>query len=125
MIKHVGIIGLGKMGLPMTRHLVAGNFNVAAFDMRAEASAAAGQNAGASADGAADCRPFRTSERGQNTSTGGSASTCATPAATTRASSDTSTRWASTFTPCTLPTESISTRSCVVPSMPCWRASSG
>jgi len=35
-IKNVGVIGLGKMGLPMARHLAAGNFNVTGYDIRAD-----------------------------------------------------------------------------------------
>ena len=37
MIKRVGVIGLGKMGMPMTRHLLAKGHEVTAFDLRPEA----------------------------------------------------------------------------------------
>jgi len=37
MVKRVGVIGLGKMGIPMTRHLLAKGHTVAAFDLRPEA----------------------------------------------------------------------------------------
>jgi 3-hydroxyisobutyrate dehydrogenase-like beta-hydroxyacid dehydrogenase len=40
-IKRVGLIGLGKMGLPMGRHLAAKGFAVTGFDLRADAVAAA------------------------------------------------------------------------------------
>jgi 3-hydroxyisobutyrate dehydrogenase-like beta-hydroxyacid dehydrogenase len=38
MIKQVGIIGLGKMGLPMTRHMLEKGFEVAGFDLSKERS---------------------------------------------------------------------------------------
>lgn len=41
MIKDVGVIGLGKMGQPIVRHLVAKGFAVTGCDVRAEAVAAA------------------------------------------------------------------------------------
>jgi 3-hydroxyisobutyrate dehydrogenase-like beta-hydroxyacid dehydrogenase len=37
MIKRVGVIGLGKMGMPMTRHLLAKGHEVTAFDVQSEA----------------------------------------------------------------------------------------
>jgi 3-hydroxyisobutyrate dehydrogenase-like beta-hydroxyacid dehydrogenase len=37
MIKTIGVIGLGKMGLPMVRHLCAHNFKVLAYDVQVEA----------------------------------------------------------------------------------------
>jgi 3-hydroxyisobutyrate dehydrogenase-like beta-hydroxyacid dehydrogenase len=40
-IKTVGLIGLGKMGLPMGRHMAAKGFSVTGFDLRADAIAAA------------------------------------------------------------------------------------
>lgn len=40
-IRAVGVIGLGRMGLPMARHLVAAGFDVRAFDVQARARAAA------------------------------------------------------------------------------------
>ncbi len=43
MIKRVGMIGLGKMGLPMTRHLRAKGFDVAVFDLNEERMNLAGQ----------------------------------------------------------------------------------
>lgn len=39
-IETVGVIGLGKMGNPLARHLVAGGFAVTGFDVRADALAA-------------------------------------------------------------------------------------
>jgi 3-hydroxyisobutyrate dehydrogenase-like beta-hydroxyacid dehydrogenase len=39
--KTVGLIGLGKMGLPMGRHMAAKGFTVIGFDLRADAIAAA------------------------------------------------------------------------------------
>lgn len=36
-IKHVGLIGLGKMGLPMTRHLLAKGFEVTGYDVNPKA----------------------------------------------------------------------------------------
>lgn len=49
MIKRVGMIGLGKMGLPMTRHLLANGHQVAAYDIDA------GQIANAKKLGAMAC----------------------------------------------------------------------
>lgn len=43
MIKRVGVIGLGKMGLPMARHLLAKGCEVAAFDAAAAAVESAAQ----------------------------------------------------------------------------------
>ena len=40
-IERVGLIGLGKMGLPMGRHMVAKGFQVNAFDLREDTCAAA------------------------------------------------------------------------------------
>jgi 3-hydroxyisobutyrate dehydrogenase-like beta-hydroxyacid dehydrogenase len=40
-IKKVGLIGLGKMGLPMGRHMAAKGFAVTGFDLREDARAAA------------------------------------------------------------------------------------
>ena len=40
-VKNVGLIGLGKMGLPMGRHMAAKGFKVVGFDLRADAIAAA------------------------------------------------------------------------------------
>lgn len=40
-IRSVGIAGLGRIGLPVTRHLIAGGFDVVAFDPVPEACAAA------------------------------------------------------------------------------------
>lgn len=40
-IKRIGIIGMGKMGLPMVRHLLAGGFAVTGFDVGAAAMDAA------------------------------------------------------------------------------------
>jgi 3-hydroxyisobutyrate dehydrogenase len=40
-IKTVGVIGLGKMGTPIARHLVAGGFSVTGYDIRAAAAARA------------------------------------------------------------------------------------
>lgn len=40
-IKHVGMVGLGKMGLPMARHMVEAGLNVAGFDPAPGARAAA------------------------------------------------------------------------------------
>ena len=40
-IHRVGLIGLGKMGLPMARHLIAEGFEVVGYDLREEARAAA------------------------------------------------------------------------------------
>ncbi len=40
-IKTVGVIGLGKMGMPMVRHLIAKGFDVICYDISAEAAAAA------------------------------------------------------------------------------------
>lgn len=40
-VKRIGLIGLGKMGLPMGRHLAAKAFAVTGFDLRADAIAAA------------------------------------------------------------------------------------
>jgi 3-hydroxyisobutyrate dehydrogenase-like beta-hydroxyacid dehydrogenase len=40
-IKTVGIIGLGEMGLPMTKHLIAGGFGVVGFDVKPAALKAA------------------------------------------------------------------------------------
>src|SRR5436190_12695713 len=37
MIKRVGVIGLGKMGMPMTRHLLAKGHEVTAFDLQSDA----------------------------------------------------------------------------------------
>lgn len=42
-IHNVGVIGLGKMGLPMARHLLAGGFAVTAFDIDPKAVKAAGR----------------------------------------------------------------------------------
>ncbi|MGA1724278.1 MAG: NAD(P)-dependent oxidoreductase, partial [Ilumatobacteraceae bacterium] len=50
----IGFIGLGNMGLPMCQRLAAGNAEVVAFDLRAEAVDAVGAGAGA-AGSAADC----------------------------------------------------------------------
>lgn len=36
MIKEVGIIGLGKMGLPMTRHMLKAGLKVAGYDLRTD-----------------------------------------------------------------------------------------
>jgi 3-hydroxyisobutyrate dehydrogenase-like beta-hydroxyacid dehydrogenase len=41
MIKRVGVIGLGKMGMPMTRHLLAQGHEVTAFDLQPDAIARA------------------------------------------------------------------------------------
>src|SRR5687768_3208250 len=38
MIKDVGIIGLGKMGLPMTRHMLTKGFPVTGYDLSKERS---------------------------------------------------------------------------------------
>lgn len=35
-IARVGIVGLGKMGLPIARHLAAQDFDVAGYDVRAD-----------------------------------------------------------------------------------------
>ena len=40
-IENVGLIGLGKMGLPMGRHMAAKGYAVTGFDLRADAIAAA------------------------------------------------------------------------------------
>jgi 3-hydroxyisobutyrate dehydrogenase len=40
-IRTVGLIGLGKMGLPMARHLIGAGFEVVGYDLRAEGRAAA------------------------------------------------------------------------------------
>jgi 3-hydroxyisobutyrate dehydrogenase-like beta-hydroxyacid dehydrogenase len=40
-IKRVGVIGLGKMGLPMARHMVAAGYDVAGYDPAPTAQAAA------------------------------------------------------------------------------------
>lgn len=40
-VKRVGLIGLGKMGLPMGRHMAARGYAVTGFDLRADAIAAA------------------------------------------------------------------------------------
>jgi 3-hydroxyisobutyrate dehydrogenase-like beta-hydroxyacid dehydrogenase len=40
-ITSVGVIGLGQMGLPMTRHLLSGGFSVVAYDVNEKAIAAA------------------------------------------------------------------------------------
>lgn len=37
MIKRIGVIGLGKMGIPITRHLLAKSYEVAGFDVQSEA----------------------------------------------------------------------------------------
>jgi 3-hydroxyisobutyrate dehydrogenase-like beta-hydroxyacid dehydrogenase len=53
-IRRVGIIGLGKMGLPMARHLRNGGFAVAACDVNAAArtqAAAAGNQGGGESRG--------------------------------------------------------------------------
>ena len=42
-IENVGVISLGKMGLPMARHLAAQNFNVTGYDIRADLAAIAGE----------------------------------------------------------------------------------
>ena len=42
-IENVGVIGLGKMGLHMARHLAARNFNVTGYDIRADLAAIAGE----------------------------------------------------------------------------------
>lgn len=39
--RRVGVVGLGKMGLPMARHMLAGGFSVVGFDPDAERVAAA------------------------------------------------------------------------------------
>jgi 3-hydroxyisobutyrate dehydrogenase-like beta-hydroxyacid dehydrogenase len=41
MVKQVGVIGLGKMGLPITRHLITKGFEVAVFDVQRSAVDAA------------------------------------------------------------------------------------
>lgn len=41
MIRRIGMIGLGKMGLPMSRHLIARGFAVAGYDLSAERCAMA------------------------------------------------------------------------------------
>lgn len=40
-IKNIGVIGLGKMGLPMARHMIQAGFKVTGYDPRQEARAAA------------------------------------------------------------------------------------
>jgi 3-hydroxyisobutyrate dehydrogenase-like beta-hydroxyacid dehydrogenase len=42
-VRNVGVLGLGKMGLPMTRHLLAKGFAVAGYDVDAKAVKAAGK----------------------------------------------------------------------------------
>ena len=42
-IENVGVIGLGKMGLPMARYLAAQNFNVTGYAIRADLAAIAGE----------------------------------------------------------------------------------
>jgi len=42
-IARVGVVGLGKMGLPMARHLAAREFVVAGYDIRADLNAIAGE----------------------------------------------------------------------------------
>ena len=52
-IKRVGLIGLGKMGMPMVRHMLAGGFKVTGYDVRTELiEAAAGDGAVAAASSA-------------------------------------------------------------------------
>ncbi|MGA1594274.1 MAG: NAD(P)-binding domain-containing protein, partial [Ilumatobacteraceae bacterium] len=51
----IGFIGLGNMGLPMCQRLAAGNADVAAFDLRAEAVDAAGAAGAVAAGSAAEC----------------------------------------------------------------------
>ena len=42
-ISRVGVVGLGKMGLPMARHLAAQHFDVAGYDVRADLATIAGE----------------------------------------------------------------------------------
>jgi 6-phosphogluconate dehydrogenase-like protein len=57
-MKKIGVIGLGEMGLPMARNLIARGLEVKGFDIRAHAGqafqAAGGRIAGSAADAAPD-----------------------------------------------------------------------
>lgn len=53
-IETVGVIGLGKMGGPLARHLVDGGFTVLGHDVAAEAMEAAADNGAASTESPAD-----------------------------------------------------------------------
>jgi 3-hydroxyisobutyrate dehydrogenase-like beta-hydroxyacid dehydrogenase len=53
-IKTIGVIGLGAMGLPMTRHLLSGGFSVVAYDVNEKAMAAATAEGASTAASPAD-----------------------------------------------------------------------
>ena len=53
-VKRIAFIGLGNMGLPMSRHLVAGGFEVIGFDLSKDACAAAAASGAAIAGSAAE-----------------------------------------------------------------------
>src|SRR5712692_1530811 len=50
-MKRVGVIGLGEMGLPMAKNLIAHGFEVTGYDLRAEARGALQASGGRAAPG--------------------------------------------------------------------------
>ena len=54
MIRKIGFVGLGAMGLPMASNLLAGGFEVRGFDLAPEARAKLARAAGTAAQSAAD-----------------------------------------------------------------------
>ncbi len=54
-IRTVGLIGLGKMGLPMARHLIAQGFDVVGYDLREDARQAAAKLGATAADSPNAC----------------------------------------------------------------------
>jgi 3-hydroxyisobutyrate dehydrogenase-like beta-hydroxyacid dehydrogenase len=55
MSDRIGFVGLGHMGAPMCEQLLRAGFDVTAFDLRADAVAAAVKHGAAGADSAAAC----------------------------------------------------------------------
>ncbi len=53
-MEKVGFVGLGNMGLNMTRNLLKAGFDVTCFDMRAETVAEAEKNGARAAEGLRD-----------------------------------------------------------------------
>src|SRR2546427_13304316 len=57
-IRRVGVIGLGRMGLPMARHLLHAGFEVAGFDLDPARGAALAEAGGAAAASAREVAAY-------------------------------------------------------------------
>lgn len=57
-IHRVGVVGLGRMGLPMARHLIQGGFEVAGFDLDPSRGASLAESGGVSAASAREVATY-------------------------------------------------------------------